>query len=309
MKQKEIDAKNSEFWDELCGSSMARDLGITEITPESLEKFDQAYMNYYPYLAGYVTAEDLKNKKVLEIGLGYGTLGQFLVSQDCDYYGLDIAEGPVAMMTDRLKFMGIESEDHVRVGSALDIPFLNESFDFVYTIGCLHHTGNIPKSVDEVHRVLRPGGKAIVMLYNRHSYRQLVQVPYGRIKETLLHKKHKDTFAWVRSLYDRDSSGQAAPHTDYVTRSEVYRYFNKFSRVGIDSRNFDTYVLLKKVAITRESLLNNIGRIPGLDSLLGIDIGNFNEFVLLKKVVVLRESLLNNIGRILGLDLYIVAQK
>ena len=264
MQQNEIDAQNARFWDELCGTGLARSLGITEITPDSLKKFDQAYMEMYPYLPGYVTAENLKNKKVLEIGLGFGTLGQFLASQGCDYHGLDIAAGPAEMMKDRLSLLGKKSSDHVRVGSALDIPFKDESFDYVYSIGCLHHTGNLRKSVTEVYRVLRPGGKAIVMLYNRHSFRQLVQVPYTRFRKRLF--SGREHFSkWVRSLYDTDSKGETAPFTEYVSRADVKHLFRDFSSVKIESRNFDDYVLLKKFKLRRARTLNNIGRVLGLD--------------------------------------------
>jgi SAM-dependent methyltransferase len=264
MQQNEIDAQNARFWDELCGTGLARSLGITEITSDSLKKFDQAYMDIYPYLPGYVTAENLKNKKVLEIGLGFGTLGQFLASQGCDYHGLDIAEGPVTMMKDRLRLLGKEAGDHIRVGSALDIPFENESFDYAYSIGCLHHTGNLPKSIAEVYRVLRPGGKAIVMLYNRHSFRQLVQIPYDRFRRRLF-SRGENFSKWVRSLYDTDSSGEAAPFTEYVSRRDVKHLFRHFSSLKIESRNFDNYVLLKKLRFRRERMLNNIGRVFGLD--------------------------------------------
>lgn len=51
--QDAIDERNRAFWDELCGSGLARELGITEITPASLAQFDHAYMRKYPYLARY----------------------------------------------------------------------------------------------------------------------------------------------------------------------------------------------------------------------------------------------------------------
>ena len=59
MPQGEIDTRNADFWNELCGSGLAQSLGITENTPENLRRFDDAYMTLYPYLAPYVTAEDL----------------------------------------------------------------------------------------------------------------------------------------------------------------------------------------------------------------------------------------------------------
>src|SRR4029077_20694485 len=71
VSQSETDTRNVAFWNELCGSGLARSIGINKRTPESLRKFDEAYMTMYPYLARYVTAENLPGKKTLEIGLGY----------------------------------------------------------------------------------------------------------------------------------------------------------------------------------------------------------------------------------------------
>src|SRR5947207_2788032 len=83
---------------------------------------------------------------VLEVGLGYGTLGQLIASRNADYYGVDIAEGPVANMRRRLSWLGLP-EDHAVQASVLALPFGDESFDYVYSIGCLHHTGDLERSV------------------------------------------------------------------------------------------------------------------------------------------------------------------
>jgi hypothetical protein len=49
-----IDAGNAQFWDELCGSALARQLGIDDASQESLSRFDAAYLALYPYLPGYL---------------------------------------------------------------------------------------------------------------------------------------------------------------------------------------------------------------------------------------------------------------
>ncbi len=267
MQQQEIDTQNANFWNELCGTSLARSIGITKITPETLRQFDLAYMNIYPYLAGYVTREDLKNKRVLEIGLGYGSLGQFLASQGCEYYGLDIAEGPVNMMRYRLSLLGKKDDDKVKWGSALGIPFQDAEFDYVYSIGCLHHTGNISRVVSEIYRVLKPGGKAIIVLNNRHSFRQIAKVSRMRLLYLFSSHKRRDILEQqIRGLYDTNIAGESAPHTDFVSRSQVRQLFCGFSRVQVDVQNFDTYVLARGILrIRREWLLNNIARAFGLD--------------------------------------------
>jgi SAM-dependent methyltransferase len=267
-RQSDTDVRNAAFWDELCGSELARSLGITDRTPENLRRFDEAYMSIYPYLSSYVTEHDLKGKRVLEIGLGYGTLGQIVALRGCQYHGLDIADGPVEMMRYRLASLGKEVVGRVQKGSALDIPFRKGTFDYVYSIGCLHHTGDLPRSVSEVHRVLAPGGKAVVMLYNRHSFRQLAQLRASYVRDIMTGRRRRGSFQEaVRARYDSNSAGHAAPHTDFVSRSDVRRrLFGRFSSVRIDVQNFDGYALLRgRIAIPRAWLLGNIARVLGTD--------------------------------------------
>lgn len=270
MPSTAIDRQNAEFWNELCGTPAARSLGITELSGENVRRFDEWYMNYYPYLGRYVSPEDVKGKKVLEIGLGYGTVGQILASNGCRYYGLDIAMNPVAMMRFRFSLLGLEGGHRVHVGSALAIPFKESTFDYVYSIGCLHHTGDLNRAVSEVHRVLADGGKAIIMLYNRHSFRRMIFLPVVHLRNLLLGRyksqSGRTSFSdWARTWYDKNTQGEAAPHTDYVSRAEVRRLFRSYRTVRIESQNFDPLVLKNRLLVRRERFLNNLARVVGVD--------------------------------------------
>jgi SAM-dependent methyltransferase len=255
MSQQGIDESNAEFWDTLCGWNLAQRAGITGQGPDDLRRFDELYLGFYPYLERYVPS-DFAGKKVLEVGLGYGTLGQLIASRGADYHGADIAAGPVAVMRRRLSWLG-RPEDNVQQASVLELPFADGSFDYVYTIGCLHHTGDLDRSVQEVHRVLVPGGRAVVMLYNRHSLRRArfaaVRLLRGRRGGSLDDE--------LRGVYDAHETGEAAPHTDFVSRAEVRRLFRDFARVKIDVQNFDGYGF----GIKREWFLSNLARVVGLD--------------------------------------------
>jgi ubiquinone/menaquinone biosynthesis C-methylase UbiE len=185
---------------------------------------------------------------VLEVGLGYGTLSGRLAERGAVLHGLDIAAGPVEMVRHRLRLLGRPADERIVQGSALAMPFADASFDRVYSIGCLHHTGDLPRAVAEVRRVLRPGGRAVVMLYNRHSFRLLMQ-----------HLRRRPT-EQLRGAYDSNAAGEAAPHTDYVTRRQVHELFRDFARVRIDARNFDSLPF-----VPRARLLGNVDRLLGLD--------------------------------------------
>jgi SAM-dependent methyltransferase len=249
-----LDTRNADFWDELCGSSLARSLGITDASAESLARFDGAYMRHYPYLPHYLD-HPIARRRVLEIGLGYGTLSGELMARGADYHGLDIAAGPVEMVRHRWRLRGgSNAEQRVVQGSALQLPLADASFDYVFTIGCLHHTGNLPRAVDEVRRVLRPQGTAVVMLYNAYSFRRLVRVGLP----ALMRRRRTDDE--VAAMYDTNAEGQAAPHTDYVSPSQVRRLFAGFSSVAIERRNFDGLRY-----IPRDRLLGTVDKLLGLD--------------------------------------------
>ena len=254
MNQQAIDRSNAEFWNTLCGWGKAREAGITGESEDDLGRFDEVYFAFYPYLCRYVP-RDLSGKKLLEVGLGYGTLGQLLAERGADYFGVDIAAAPVAVMRQRLRRLSLP-EDRVRQGSVLELPFEDETFDYVYSIGCLHHTGDLQRSVREVHRVLVPGGRAVVMLYYRHSLRRLL---FGL--RAAVRRDGPSLDDEMREVYDADEAGVPAPHTDFVSKREVRELFGDFARVRIDVQNFDGY----RWGLRRELFLGNLARMVGLD--------------------------------------------
>jgi SAM-dependent methyltransferase len=262
--QQPIDERNAAFWDELCGSALARSIGVTDSSPESLRRFDAAYMDFYPYLPAELRPPRRPAEPLLEIGLGYGTVSQRLAELGFDYHGLDLAAGPVSIVRERLRRMGAaDAAQRVVRGSALDIPHPDETFEHVVSIGCLHHTGDLPRAVREIHRVLRPGGTAMVMLYNRHSLRQLV-LRWHDVRAG------GDAVERRRRAYDVNAAGEAAPETVFVTARQVRReLFAGFADIRIQRRNFDPTRLAsfrgRAIWLRRERALPTLARVLGLD--------------------------------------------
>lgn len=263
-KQQTIDAANAAFWDTLCGSGLAQSLGVVDQSPASLKKFDDWYMDFYPYLTRHVPLHEFAGRKVVEIGLGYGTLSQKIVEAHADYLGLDIAAGPVGMVNHRLKQANLP-------GQAVQRSFLNNqlpdgSVDRVVAIGCFHHTGDVQGCFDEAHRILRPGGKAHMMIYNKFSHRRLQQDKEGFLAE-LLEEEFGDVQVETASEFDRaasdtDLEGNAAPETVYLSQRQTASMLTKFSHVSITKENMDES---NDPAFERKAVLKTWGNRAGLD--------------------------------------------
>jgi hypothetical protein len=67
-----VDKRNIAYWDELCGTNLAKAIGVTDNTATSLQRFDDWFFEFYPYLCEHVQLDELSGLDVLEIGLGYG---------------------------------------------------------------------------------------------------------------------------------------------------------------------------------------------------------------------------------------------
>lgn len=261
------DSANAKFWDELCGSWLARREGINGRSAADLSRFDLAYLGFYPYLLEYLAADRFEGKAVLEIGLGYGTIGQRLAGTAASYCGVDLADGPASVMASRLRHIGAPVA--VARASARSLPFADHTFDWVVSIGCLHHTGSLAQSINEVHRVLKPGGQTLVMVYSQFSYRQWTRFPLRTIQAAFhelvrLPSDHPTSEA-QRRLYDLDSLGIAAPQTVLVSRRQVRSLFRRFSDIRVRAENCDDVVPGGSRLQMRRRMLWTLGRTLGLD--------------------------------------------
>ena len=172
LGQSEIDRQNAAFWSELCGSALARSLGITGDEPDALERFDADYLGFYPYLQGYVDRFDLAGRDVLEIGLGYGTLGQYIAERGAVYHGLDIAPTPVEMMRHRLRMLGRRRRARrPGLGARDPVAGRDASTPSSRSAACTTPATSTRRSRRCTASCSR-AGTAVVMLYNRHSARQ-----------------------------------------------------------------------------------------------------------------------------------------
>ncbi len=237
-----IDERNKRFWNELCGTQLAKQLGVHDSSPESLKRFDDWYFDFYPYLFTHIPFSEMRGSKVLEVGLGYGTVTQRLAESGADYRGLDIAEGPVVMANHRLAQLELPGE--AVQGSVLEAPFPAESFDWVIAIGCFHHTGSVQGAIDETWRVLKPGGQAMVMVYAAYSYRRWLYAFAPTVRYLAWDKlrvgQAPQSSERERKHYDASGEGEGAPETAFISASHMRRMTPRWHSLEVTSENIAT---------------------------------------------------------------------
>ena len=120
-----------------------------------------------PHIREVVGFDRWADSEVLEVGCGIGTDGAAFARAGARYTGVDAS--PTALELAREKFTLEDLPGTFVHASAVRLPFADATFDLVYSHGVIHHIEETDVAIAEFHRVLRPGGTALVMVYHRGS--------------------------------------------------------------------------------------------------------------------------------------------
>jgi SAM-dependent methyltransferase len=207
------------FWNRAsCGEVYAQG-GDFAMQMREAEHARYALEPYIPLFADFGSG---KERDVLEIGVGMGSDHlQWARSHPNRLCGIDLTPRAIAWTREHLALHGLTSE--LEVGDAEALPYEEETFDLVYSFGVLHHSPDTPRAIEEVRRVLRPGGTARIMIYHRASLTGLMLwARYALLAGRPL-----------RSLDDIYSHHLESPGTKAYSVREAHALFAGFSRVQV----------------------------------------------------------------------------
>jgi len=208
----------------------------TTTEPHTLQWFKEIeayrYGTYAPWMRSVMEFDQHQGHDVLEIGGGVGTdLSQF-ASHGARVTDVDLSAGHLALARENFDRRGLTGRfvHH----DAETLPFPDQSFDLVYSNGVLHHTPNTTAVVQEIRRVLRPGGKAIVMMYAEHSihyWRELVG-KLGLERDLLKHH----SIGEIMSRYVELSQNDARPLVKVYSARRLKNMFKGFTNTSVYKR-------------------------------------------------------------------------
>ncbi|MEZ4451940.1 MAG: class I SAM-dependent methyltransferase [Nannocystaceae bacterium] len=162
--KEELKARVRAHWDEEpCGTRGLEGDALREgFRQQEAERYQQE--PHIPDFADFAAARGLR---VLEIGVGAGTDFVQWLRSGADTWGIDLSPNSLGLTARRVAAEGFTlAEGRLQIADAERLPFADASFDLVYSYGVIHHSPDTPAAIAEIHRVLRPGGEARVMIYH-----------------------------------------------------------------------------------------------------------------------------------------------
>ena len=144
---------------------------------ESQEDFkflNEFYLKENFYLNSYFNnlkySNFLKDLNVLDIGCGWGSSTFYLSKFSKHVTSIDISHVAVAGAIENINFNGIKNSKILEM-DAENLNFSSNSFDYLFSWGVIHHSSSPKKIYEEIYRVLKPGSKGSIMVYNKSSLR------------------------------------------------------------------------------------------------------------------------------------------
>ncbi|MCA1828267.1 MAG: class I SAM-dependent methyltransferase [Myxococcales bacterium] len=206
------------YWEaEPCGTSVWIVGAAPARSPAWFAQVEQHRYSVEPHIFSVAQFTRFRAKDILEIGVGAGCDHLQFARAGARCHGVDLTDAAIETTRQHLALHRLTSD--LRRADAEHLPFENEHFDAVYSWGVIHHSERPEAIVREIHRVLRPGGQFVGMMYSRRSL-----VAYKLwVRRALLAGKP------FRSLKDVIWNHMESVGTKAYTAEELENLFGDFS--------------------------------------------------------------------------------
>lgn len=205
---------------------------------------------------------DLAGKDVLEIGPGGGGHSALFKAHGANAFAVDITSERAISTARKLSLLPGAGSVAV-TGDAERLPYADGVFDIVYSNGVLHHSSDTNACIDEVLRVLKPGGRAVIMLYSRHSATYWLNIwPRALVTGEMFRWPEAE---WIGRLTEgRPTFGTTKnPFTRVYSARELRVAFRKFDLVSLRKSSFQfDNIAIPRMSQMRAWLLTKFGAPP-----------------------------------------------
>ncbi len=204
------------------------------VTDKEFQAIETEVMVQSPFLRDRFDFSRFKDQNVLDLGCGSGVFSCLFAKQGSRVSSIDLTEAGVKMARRNTTSQGLDVSV-IRM-DAENMAFDAASFNYIFSWGVLHHTRHMNVALGEVHRILKPGGKGLMMVYHKNS---VVYYLHG-LYWLLLKGK-------IFSGYSLDSV------QDFYTDGYFHRYLSareladRLKRVGLIPRQFHITQYKKKI--------------------------------------------------------------
>jgi 2-polyprenyl-3-methyl-5-hydroxy-6-metoxy-1,4-benzoquinol methylase len=140
-----------------------------------------------PHLKKFAQIKNFKNKNILEVGCGIGTMASYFAKKGANYTGIDLSDKSIEITKKRFELFKLKGNIFQANCEELSRYFKKgKKFDLIFSFGVIHHTPNISKAISEIKKLMNKNSILKIMIYSKNSYKNFL------INENLERFERKD---------------------------------------------------------------------------------------------------------------------
>jgi len=129
----------------------------------------RASLNSFLQKTGF-DLNELKGKLVLDVGVGAGRYADVVQTAGAKVVGIDLSFSVDVAFEN----LGRREDVHLAQADIYGLPFKDETFDYIYSIGVLHHTPDAKAAFLQLPRLLKRGGRLAIWVYDAYTTGQRI---------------------------------------------------------------------------------------------------------------------------------------
>ncbi len=123
--------------------------------------------------------KSLAQQQILEVGCGGGLICEQLAHRGAEMVGIDPSKGALEIAASHAEERGLGQQIHYHQGYAESLPFADGSFSAIVCFDVLEHVKDLKATINEIARVLAPGGVFVFDTINRTFLARAILIWYG----------------------------------------------------------------------------------------------------------------------------------
>ena len=143
---------------------------------EYFKEVDKKKFFVEPHIKEFGTFKNIKNKNILEIGCGIGTMAEFFCKKGAYYTGVELSGKSLEITKKRLSYNKKYKFNLIQANCEILTKYLkkNTKFDYIFSFGVLHHTTDIKKALKEIKKLSHKKTEIRIMVYAKNSYKNFL---------------------------------------------------------------------------------------------------------------------------------------
>ena len=300
MLQTEERTEIQKFWKAVYDTAyFTSEMGLTsEVLMRAIDDLEDMF-RYRGHMATVeMPLAQLAGKRVLEIGSGAGGHSALFAKYGAHVTAVDLTSERARATSEKFSLMAARASHCGAVNADAEIlPFADNSFDIVYSNGVLHHTRDTEAALAEAYRVLKPEGRAIIMLYCKTSWAYWFN--YWFCAGLLTGRIFGDA-NWLGRVTEWSGRNRDQtvfnPITRCYTKGQMRRMFAVYEDLSLRKGEFYFYLIPKIGRLYRRWQIRHYGVHPGGRLVYGADWP-------------IQSKLELRLGRLMGFSWFVSARK